>query len=352
MQKYPHPISFYIVGGSTRIPAIAQALRKSFSGVEPARDINPDEAVAKGAAYLATYLAQKQSTREQHGKYATIQVDAMNFAQVSLNSGELSAFQYCLGLKGQSMSCVVPSGSSLPAIGDHTFIIQHDINSPDFDINEPIIAYVYEQESHNNLEYTAPADKDPLFSIYISKQRIQNQQVSFYFKLDRDGVLDVYYSEDGIKYAPIHNLDDDESINALQQYKERLYEEQQAINNNASSGSTHAAQLQHHQQQQQARYGGVVPPPPPPHATADGMNKTKLCNVPPPPPRLPTWTRVQHKQVIPTSQPPDLLPRPQAVFATKIVETHAPFTEIFMTRFNRNTVNKRVEVLFPQEVKH
>merc|ERR1719426_759698 len=39
-----------LVGGSTRIPKVQQLLKDYFSGKEPSRGINPDEAVAYGAA--------------------------------------------------------------------------------------------------------------------------------------------------------------------------------------------------------------------------------------------------------------------------------------------------------------
>jgi molecular chaperone DnaK (HSP70) len=44
---------FAQVGGSTRIPKIAQLLRDFFDGKEPVSGVNPDEAVAFGAALAA-----------------------------------------------------------------------------------------------------------------------------------------------------------------------------------------------------------------------------------------------------------------------------------------------------------
>jgi molecular chaperone DnaK len=45
-----------LVGGSTRIPAVQEALKKFFNGRTPDRSINPDEAVALGAAIQAGVL--------------------------------------------------------------------------------------------------------------------------------------------------------------------------------------------------------------------------------------------------------------------------------------------------------
>ena len=39
-----------LVGGSTRIPKVQQILKDYFDGKEPSKGINPDEAVAYGAA--------------------------------------------------------------------------------------------------------------------------------------------------------------------------------------------------------------------------------------------------------------------------------------------------------------
>lgn len=39
-----------LVGGSTRIPKVQELLKEYFDGKEPNKGINPDEAVAYGAA--------------------------------------------------------------------------------------------------------------------------------------------------------------------------------------------------------------------------------------------------------------------------------------------------------------
>ncbi|KAG0692731.1 heat shock protein 70 family, partial [Suillus ampliporus] len=41
-----------LVGGSTRIPRIVKLMSDFFNGKEPNKSINPDEAVAHGAAIL------------------------------------------------------------------------------------------------------------------------------------------------------------------------------------------------------------------------------------------------------------------------------------------------------------
>lgn len=51
-----------LVGGSTRIPKVQQLLKEYFNGKEPSRGINPDEAVAYGAAVQAGVISGEDDT--------------------------------------------------------------------------------------------------------------------------------------------------------------------------------------------------------------------------------------------------------------------------------------------------
>ncbi|KAF8566891.1 hypothetical protein P879_06173 [Paragonimus westermani] len=51
-----------LVGGSTRIPKVQQLIKEFFNGKEPSRGINPDEAVAYGAAVQAGVIGGVEST--------------------------------------------------------------------------------------------------------------------------------------------------------------------------------------------------------------------------------------------------------------------------------------------------
>lgn len=46
-----------LVGGSTRIPKVQQLIKDYFNGKEPSKGINPDEAVAYGAAVQGGILS-------------------------------------------------------------------------------------------------------------------------------------------------------------------------------------------------------------------------------------------------------------------------------------------------------
>merc|ERR1719301_196449 len=54
-----------LVGGSTRIPRIQAMIQEFFNGKEPCRSINPDEAVAYGAAVQAAILTGEGSSQVQ-----------------------------------------------------------------------------------------------------------------------------------------------------------------------------------------------------------------------------------------------------------------------------------------------
>jgi molecular chaperone DnaK len=54
-----------LVGGSTRMPMVAEMLR-TLSGKEPDHTVNPDEAVARGAALYAAYLLAKETGSGVH----------------------------------------------------------------------------------------------------------------------------------------------------------------------------------------------------------------------------------------------------------------------------------------------
>jgi chaperone protein DnaK len=53
-----------LVGGSTRIPKVQQLVKEYFNGKEPSRGINPDEAVAYGAAVQGGVLGGDEETGE------------------------------------------------------------------------------------------------------------------------------------------------------------------------------------------------------------------------------------------------------------------------------------------------
>jgi molecular chaperone DnaK (HSP70) len=56
-------IQIVLVGGSTRIPKVQQLLKDYFNGKEPSKGINPDEAVAYGAAVQGGILSGEEGSK-------------------------------------------------------------------------------------------------------------------------------------------------------------------------------------------------------------------------------------------------------------------------------------------------
>ncbi|CAI0388214.1 unnamed protein product [Linum tenue] len=87
-----------LVGGSTRIPKVGEMLRKAFDGKEPCNGINPDEAVAYGAAILGANLADNSRLK--------LYVGAILFDVTPLSLG--------IRVHGDLMSIVVPRNTPIP----------------------------------------------------------------------------------------------------------------------------------------------------------------------------------------------------------------------------------------------
>jgi len=96
-----------LVGGSTRIPKIQQLLKTHFNGKEPSRGINPDEAVAFGAALQAGVMTGEDGTEK------VLLIDI-----VSLSKGIETA--------GGVMSVIIPGGTSTPIRKSQIFSTYQD----------------------------------------------------------------------------------------------------------------------------------------------------------------------------------------------------------------------------------
>ncbi|CBH12087.1 heat shock 70 kDa protein, putative [Trypanosoma brucei gambiense DAL972] len=98
-----------LVGGSTRIPRVQQLVQNFFNGKEPNRSINPDEAVAYGAAVQAHIVSGGKSKQTK---------DLLLVDVTPLSLGVETA--------GGVMSVLIPRNTSVPAQKSQTFSTNAD----------------------------------------------------------------------------------------------------------------------------------------------------------------------------------------------------------------------------------
>lgn len=94
-----------LVGGSTRIPKIQKLLSDFFNGKKLEKSINPDEAVAYGAAVQAGILSGKATSADT--------ADMLLLDVVPLSLG--------VAMEGNIFAPVVPRGQTVPTLKKRTF---------------------------------------------------------------------------------------------------------------------------------------------------------------------------------------------------------------------------------------
>ncbi|MED6208183.1 hypothetical protein PIB30_042715 [Stylosanthes scabra] len=150
-----------LVGGSSRIPKVQELLQEFFKGKELCKSINPDEAVAYGAAVTAALL---------NGGTKSTAPDLVLQDVTPLSLGQ--------GIIGDVMSVVIPRNTSIPVKKSATFVTVDDNQSY-------MLLKIYEGEraraSDNNLLGQ--------FTVSGIRPAPKGHPILTCFELDADGIL-------------------------------------------------------------------------------------------------------------------------------------------------------------------
>lgn len=160
-----------LVGGSTRIPRVQKLITDYFNGKEPNKSINPDEAVAYGAAVQAAILSGDTSSK------STNEILLLDVAPLSLG----------IETAGGMMTKLIPRNTTIPTKKSEVFSTFSD--------NQPgVLIQVYEGERQRTKDNSLMG-KFELTGIPPAPRGVPQIEVTF--DLDANGIMNVSAVEKG-----------------------------------------------------------------------------------------------------------------------------------------------------------
>lgn len=114
-----------LVGGSTRVPAVHDLLRTKF-GQEPLRHINPDEAVALGAAVQAGMIMQENGTLVTVTDEAKMALSRVSLTDVTNHSYGTISVGEAHGREALRNTFIIPKNTPIPCTRTDMFYTMHD----------------------------------------------------------------------------------------------------------------------------------------------------------------------------------------------------------------------------------